>query len=132
MAKAKEKNWTVVERVLNALKKNGAMSLDELAKRIGTGKATLYSYLGALQKKHGVVKVSRGVYALKGNAVEPATPRAASIKSAPKSVTAAHFAIDESGAIGIEKEAGKLRLDPEEVARMRVFIDKTEGLRGDR
>ena len=128
---AKAKNWTVVERVLNALKKNGATSLDDLAKHIGTGKATLYSYLGALQKKHGVVKVRRGVYDLKENAALSTTRRAAApIKTSATSGNAARFAIDEGGAIGIEKETEKLRLDPEEVARLRVFIDKTEGLRG--
>jgi hypothetical protein len=43
---------------------------------------------------------------------------------------AAHFAIDELGAVGIEKGGEKILLEPEEIVRLRTFIDKTADLRG--
>lgn len=66
---------SVTERVIEALQKHGALALDQLAKHASTTKATLYTMMGTLQKKHGVVKVGRGVYDLKANKAAP-PPRA--------------------------------------------------------
>lgn len=41
-------------------------------------------------------------------------------------ITGAQFAINENGDLGIEKESGKMRLDPAEFARLREFIERTE------
>ena len=38
----------------------------------------------------------------------------------------ARFAIDEAGKLGIEKEGGKLALEPEEFERLRDFIERTK------
>lgn len=54
----------LAERVVEALKEHGNLSIPDLAKCAGTTPATLYTLMGTFVKKHGVVKLSRGVYGL--------------------------------------------------------------------
>lgn len=67
---------TVAERVVEALKKHGRCTVEQLARHADTTKATLYTMLGTLKKHHGVVSTERGIYELGDKAAPPpkATP----------------------------------------------------------
>lgn len=140
------------DRIVEALRSHGALNVDQLAKHADTTKATLGTMMGTLQKTAGVVKVKRGVYALKGAAApapreqpervstpqrkkklkakRPPAPRPAPRNghpSAPKVEDGApQFAINEHGELGIEVGEQRIRLDPSAFTRLRAFIESTE------
>lgn len=142
----------LAERVVEALRKHGNLNLDDLAKHAGTTKGTLYTMMGTFQKKHGVVKISRGVYGLGGARQAPPSAKKkklarkvtkkkavlrvrsdrparklARTPPAPKpNGQGPHFAINEAGELGIDAGEKKLSLDPEAFARLREFIALTE------
>lgn len=64
----------LAERIVEVLGARGPLNLDELAKHADTTKATLYTMIGTLQKKHGVVRVERGVYGLRA-AIKDGPPK---------------------------------------------------------
>lgn len=47
----------LAERILDALKKDGPMTLEQIAEHAETTVGTLYTMMGSLKKKHGVVKI---------------------------------------------------------------------------
>ena len=145
----------LTERIGDALAKHGRCSLDELAKHVGTTKATLYTMMGKL-KDEGIVRPvagERGVYeAAKGAARTIEAPPAQAKKKvkkarrqktgkkpakrpravipaeppAPLNGEGAHFAIDEQGKLGIETREAKIALEPAEFERLRGFIERTK------
>lgn len=123
---------TVPERVLDALKEHGHCNLEQLAKFASTTKSTLYTLMGTLQKKHGVVKIARGVYGLGKPSTAPVVAKAPAEQRAARPAAAkaangdAQFAINEQGELGIETDGQKLRLGSSAFARLRDFITRTE------
>jgi hypothetical protein len=159
---------TVAERAFDAIKAHGPITLEQLAKRVGSTVGSLYTQLPKLRElgvaKHqpnprevatyAVGKVAKDGLAA-GAELGKRAPRAkvqppkghgrkASARRASRNGGApgrhrtppappapngdghgAQFAINEAGELGIEKEGGKLCLDPPEFQRLRDFIERT-------
>lgn len=131
----------LTERVVSALAKHGQMNLDDLAKHVDTTKSVLYSTTAQLKKHHGVVQVSRGVYALKGKDApqpRPAKKKLRRINGSPLVRKArqapppkdggTQFAINERGELGIDAGEQKVKLDADAFTRLREFIERTESV----
>ena len=145
VAPMSKKDTSVAERVVEALTKHGPLDLDALSAKASTTKSTLYTMLGTLQKKHGVVRVSRGIYGMKGvSSPAPSRPEAQPDKkkvelraradrprrSDPpdqkKNGNGTNFGINEHGELGIDAGEKKIVLDAEAFARLREFIERTK------
>ena len=122
---------TVVERCVEVLKKNGRMKSSELAKHAGTTVGTLYTLIGELKKKHGVVIPERGYYEIPVKYQPPPLPVDERLKRAREAfgksqANGATFAINEHGELGIEKAEQKMMLAAEELQRLLEFMKRTQ------
>jgi hypothetical protein len=148
-ATMKEKK-PLAERVVEALRAHGNMTLEQLAKRVETTVQTLYTMMGTL-KKRGVTAIEkrgnapsiygfaasaprRDVLAAGAEIGRQAPPKQKTkppringrAPGAAPSAGDAQFAINENGDLGIEKDGSKLMLCRSELGRLRTFIQRCE------
>lgn len=103
----------LADRIHDALKAHGPMDAEQLAKRSGTTRATIYTMAGTLQKKFGVTKHQPGgkatnaIYALPGQKTpEPkAKPFGTSAHGSPFAKTVADL---EARRAGLMAEVSKI------------------------
>ena len=144
----------LAERVVEALKKHGACTLEQLAKHAGSTAGSLSTIMGTLKKKYGVIrgkapgmpstyslgapadalqrgaelgrnKPKRKPQRVNGRAPAPSRAAPSAPPAARAPIDGAAFGINEMGEIGIEKGGVKVRLDVAEFARLREFIERT-------